>query len=137
MSRISADVIALICFLAGASVFGDARATSLSNLVAGSATVHVGDIFTIPISIEHANSLNSFQFDLGFDPTIVMVLGADDSSTDFAVASGGFLTGLSVGAINNAIGLDSGVADSFGDWGFGADKRAGADALRRGWIGNL
>jgi hypothetical protein len=89
-------------------------------LVAGSDTVHVGDIFTIAISIAQADSLTSFQFDLGFDPTIITVLGADDSSTDFANAAltgGGGLTGLFVGSINNAVGFDSGVANSMTTFG--------------------
>ena len=37
----------------------------------GSATVGVGDLVTIPVSITDAVELTSWQFDLAFDPTVV------------------------------------------------------------------
>jgi len=60
-------------------------------LTAGSDTAHVGDVFTIPISIANTAGLTSFQFDLVFDPTIITALSFTDSGTDFdlAASSGG------------------------------------------------
>lgn len=83
-------------------------------MTAGSATVNVGDIFAVPVSISGATSLTSFQFDLAFNPAIVTVLGFSDSGTDFetaALTGGGVLTGLT-GFIDNTAGSLSGVADS-------------------------
>ncbi len=83
-------------------------------LSAGSATVNVGDMVTIPISITGAAGLTSFQFDLAFTPSIVEVLSFDDTGTDFAttaISQGGNLTGIT-GFIDNTGGLLSGVADS-------------------------
>ena len=37
----------------------------------GSATVAVGDLVTIPLSITGADDLTSWQFDLAFDPAVV------------------------------------------------------------------
>src|SRR5262249_24099840 len=80
----------------------------------GSASVSVGDTFSIAVSVSGATNLTSFQFDLSFDPSIVEVLGFSDSGTAFesaALAGGGVLTGLT-GLIDNATGLLSLVADS-------------------------
>jgi hypothetical protein len=90
---------------------GPARAVVLS---AGSDTVNVGDVFTIPISVSGTSGLTSYQFDLSFNPAIIEALGFDDSTTAFAAeasAEGGFLTGI-IGFIDNTSGLLSGVADS-------------------------
>jgi Cohesin domain len=35
---------------------------------------HVGDVFTIPVSVANVARLTSFQFDLGFDPAIIKAL---------------------------------------------------------------
>jgi MYXO-CTERM domain-containing protein len=103
----------LACFalsiLAGS---GFSRAAPV--LSAGSATINVGEMVTIPISITGAAGLTSFQFDLAFTPAIVEVLSVDDTSTDFATEAaneGGFLVGITAG-IDNNIGLLSLVADS-------------------------
>ncbi len=83
-------------------------------LTAGSDTVHVGDVFAIPISIANTAGLTSFQFDLAFDPTIITALSFTDSGTDFDLAAssgGGFLTGIT-GFIDDTTGLLSGIADS-------------------------
>jgi hypothetical protein len=113
-------ILALTCFLLGvlaeASTSG---ATPLMGdppavLMAGSKTVNVGDVFTIPISIASAQGLTSFQFDLAFNPTIIKALSFTDIGTNFAtVAStgGGSPTGIT-GFIDNMTGVLSGVADS-------------------------
>jgi hypothetical protein len=83
-------------------------------LTAGSDTVDVGDVFTIPVSVANVAGLTSFQFDLAFDPTIVTALSFTDTGTDFeaaATSGGGFLTGI-IGFIDDTTGLLSGVADS-------------------------
>ena len=81
-------------------------------LSAGSATVNVGDTFTIPISLSGATDLMAFQFDLSFDSAILQVLSFTDVGTDFdtaATAGGGALTGITGFLFP---GLLSGVADS-------------------------
>ena len=108
--------IVLTCFLAGAfAVPNPADADGIVPvLTAGSDTVSVGDVFTIPISIANVQGLTSFQFDLAFDPTIAEALSFTDSATDFATAAstgGGFLTGIT-GFIDNTDGDLFGVADS-------------------------
>jgi Cohesin domain/PEP-CTERM motif len=90
---------------------GPARAVVL---IAGSDTVSIGDVFTIPISVSSASGLTSYQSDLSFNPSIIEVLSFDDGTTAFASeasAEGGFLTGIT-GFIDNTTGLLSGVADS-------------------------
>jgi hypothetical protein len=100
---------ALVC--AALLAPGPARAIVLS---AGSDTVDVGDIFTIPISVSGAIGLTSYQFDLSFNPSTIEALSFDDSNTAFAAeasAEGGPLCCLT-GFIDNTSGLLSGVADS-------------------------
>jgi uncharacterized protein DUF1566/cohesin domain-containing protein/PEP-CTERM motif-containing protein len=107
--------VSAICFVLGAlAAPSPSRAAPLPVLTAGSDTVHVGDVFTIPISIANVAGLTSFQFDLAFNPTIIKALSFTDIGTDFeaaATAGGGFLTGIT-GFIDNTTGLLSGVADS-------------------------
>jgi hypothetical protein len=91
---------------------GSARCSIV--LSAGSDSVHVGDIFAIPISVTGTAGLTSYQFDLSFNPSIIEALSFDDSATDFATEAsneGGFLTGIT-GFIDNSTGILSGVADS-------------------------
>jgi hypothetical protein len=106
---------AFVCFLLGAAAEPElAKATPAPVLTAGSDTVHVGDVFDIPISITNVVGLTSFQFDLAFNPMIITALGFTDTGTDFetaATAGGGFLTGIT-GFIDNTTGLLSGIADS-------------------------
>lgn len=107
----------LVCFLLAALAVPTAsKAAIKTTLTAGLNTVHVGDVFTIPISIADVAGLTSFQFDLAFGPTIITALGFTDAGTDFnaaAVAGGGFLTGIT-GFVDNTSGIWSGVADSIG-----------------------
>jgi hypothetical protein len=116
-SMIGRIALALTCFLSGA--LGEPRtlgAVPAPMLTAGSDTVHVGDVFTIPISIANVAGLTSFQFDLAFDPTIITALGFTDIGTDFDMAAstgGGSLTGIT-GFVDNTTGLLSGIADSIG-----------------------
>jgi Cohesin domain len=103
----------LACFTLGI-LAGSGFSRAAPVLSAGSATVNVGDMVTIPISITGAAGLTSFQFDLAFTPSIVEVLSFDDTGTDFATTAinqGGNLTGIT-GFIDNTGGSLSGVADS-------------------------
>jgi hypothetical protein len=106
-------IIAAVTFLFAVPIVpGASRAAPI--LAIGSDTVHVGDVFEIPVSISGASGLTSFQFDLAFNPAIVKVLGFDDTGTDFetaAINGGGSLTGIT-GFTNNTAGQLSGVADS-------------------------
>jgi general secretion pathway protein D len=82
-------------------------ASAAPTITAGSATVGVGDTFTIQVSITGAQDLSAWQFDLGFDPTILRA----------NLVSEGDLTLLSAGAINNGSGLIDDIAGSFMDAG--------------------
>jgi Cohesin domain len=116
-------VLVLTCFLSGAVAVPNASSADgivPPVLTAGSDTVHVGDIFTIPISIASVDGLTSFQFDLAFNPTIITALPFitglpfTDTGTDFETAAntgGGSLTGIT-GFFDNTTGLLSGIADS-------------------------
>ena len=75
------------------------------TIAAGSATVGVGDTFTIQVSISGAEGLSTWQFDLAFDP---MILKANSVSE-------GDLPLLSAGAINNDSGLINVISGSFMD----------------------
>src|ERR1700730_8096691 len=84
---------------------------ALPTVTAGSATVHVGDVFTIPISIANTTDLFAWQFDLSFKPSIVHAL---------AVTEGPFMSSFGTtlftpGVIDNGSGLISLVADFFVD----------------------
>jgi hypothetical protein len=79
------------------------------TITAGSATVGVGDTFTIQVSITGAEGLSTWQFDLGFDPTILRA----------NLVSEGDLTLLSAGVIDNGSGLIDDTAGSFMDAGLG------------------
>ncbi len=108
-------LLGLICLAVGASGYSyPSRAVAAPQLTAGSQPVHVGDAFTVPISVADVAGLTSFQFDLAFNPTIIRALGFTDIGTDFdaaASAGGGFLTGIT-GFIDNITGLVGGVANS-------------------------
>jgi len=115
--------IALASGLLGAVAMpSPARAgPALPDLTAGSDTVHVGDVFTIPISVANVAGLTSFQFDLAFNLAVIKALSFTDSGSDFeaaATAGGGSLTGIT-GFIDNGTGLLSGIADSISGPGTG------------------
>ena len=73
------------------------------TISAGSATVGVGDTFTIQVSISGAEGLSTWQFDLAFDP---MILKANSVSE-------GALTLLSAGDIYNNSGPINVLSGSF------------------------
>lgn len=72
-------------------------------------TVGVGDIFTIPISITDAVNLDSFQFDLSFDPLIVQANTA--GATAGALLPGDWFF-TSPGFVDNTGGRILGVSAS-------------------------
>ena len=81
-------------------------------LSAGSATVNVGDTFTIPITVSGASNLMAFQFDLSYNSAILTALSFTDLGSAFDLATtagGGSLTGITGFLLP---GLLSGVADS-------------------------
>ncbi len=98
--------VAVACLvLSELALPSSSRADAIPVLTAGSDTVHVGDVFTIPISIADVAGLTSFQFDLAFNPAIITALSFSDIGTDFeaaATAGGGFLTGIT-GFIDNSV----------------------------------
>jgi cohesin domain-containing protein/PEP-CTERM motif-containing protein len=83
-------------------------------VTAGSATVAVGDIFTIPISyfsLPTDPDLTSWQFDLSFTPSVLQA----NSVTEGPFMSSFGATLFVPGVIDNGTGLISGVADFYVD----------------------
>jgi len=74
-------------------------------------TVHIGDTFTIPISITGATDVTSWQFDLAYNPAIVKA----NSVTEGPFMSAFGATLFTPGVINNVTGLISLVADAYVD----------------------
>lgn len=79
-------------------------------VTAGSATVNVGDIFTIPISIADAVDLTSFQFDLSFIATILQVTATGVTEDPFFTQ--GDITVFNPGFVDNTNGQILGVSDA-------------------------
>jgi Cohesin domain len=82
-------------------------------VTAGSATVHVGDMFNIPISITGASELQSWQFSLAYNPAIVQANAVTEGP--FLSESGAALTLFVPGVIDNVTGHITLVADMFVD----------------------
>jgi hypothetical protein len=80
-------------------------------LTVGSATVEVGDLVTIPVSITDAVDLTFWQFDLAFDPTVVQANVVTEGP--FLSAFGATLFGA--GVIDNGAGLISLVTNAYVD----------------------
>jgi hypothetical protein len=76
----------------------------------GSATVTLGDIFTVPVSITDAVDLRSFQFDLSFNPSIVQVTPTGVTESPFFTQ--GDITVFVPGVVDNTNGNILGVADA-------------------------
>ena len=74
-------------------------------------TVHIGDTFTIPISITGATDVTSWQFDLAFSPAIVKA----NSVTEGPFMSAFGATLFTPGVIDNVTGLISLTADAYID----------------------
>jgi hypothetical protein len=74
-------------------------------------TVHIGDIFTIPILITGATDVTSWQFDLAYNPNIVKA----NSVTEGPFMSAFGATLFTPGVIDNVAGLISLVADAYVD----------------------
>jgi hypothetical protein len=77
---------------------------------AGSATVDIGDTFTIEISIADAQDLSAWQFDLAFDP---LRLAAGLVAEGGCMSDSGATTLFSGGSIDNSAGLIAGVSNSY------------------------
>jgi hypothetical protein len=85
--------------------------------------VDVGDTFRVPILVSDAFQLKSFQFDLGYDESILELLAFTDAATTFeetAIAAGGSLLGITgflfpgllSGAADSMIGVVDGMSGS-------------------------
>jgi hypothetical protein len=82
-------------------------------VTAGSATEHVGDVFTIPISITNAMNLTSLQFDLFFSPPSPPILKVTATGvTESAFFAQGDVTVFNPGFVDNANGRTLGVSDA-------------------------
>lgn len=91
---------------------GIRQAGAVQTISAPFVITNVGELLTIPISITGAVDLTSWQFDLGFNPSVVLALSFTDSGTDFetaATSQGGFLTGITGVILSNQFSL---LADS-------------------------
>lgn len=77
-----------------------ASATTL-YFSAGPAAVHVGDSFALDVLVADVTDLYGFQFDLGFDPTILRAVDVGEGNF---LASGGVATAFLPGNIDNTLG---------------------------------
>jgi hypothetical protein len=100
--------VACLAFLATLAFPIEVQAIPIVS--AGSATVTVGDVFTIPVSITDAVDLTSFQFDLSFDASILQVTRTGVTESPFFTQ--GDITVFSPGVIDNTSGNILGVADA-------------------------
>jgi general secretion pathway protein D len=106
-SVLSAVVLALV-------VLGSApTAGAVITLTAGSAATSVNGVVSIPISVSDVTNLTAFQFDLAFDPSLLMALAVNEGA-DFvnAATAGGGATLFTPGVIDNTAGLITLVADA-------------------------
>lgn len=84
------------------ALLGSAASATTVSLSAGPAAVHVGDSFALDVLVSDVTDLYGFQFDLGFDPTIVRVVEVGEGNF---LASGGGTTSFVPGDIDNTLGL--------------------------------
>ena len=84
------------------------RVEAVPILSAGSATVAIGDSFTIPVSVISGAGLSSFQFDLSFNALILQVVGVAES----AFFAQGDSTVFIPGVIDNTSGQLIGLSDA-------------------------
>lgn len=89
------------------AVLAVASAADAAIVTVSSATVDVGDTFTIAVSIDAAADLSALQFDLGFGPAFVQADGSGASLGPLLPADW-FLA--SPGAVDNTLGVVLGVA---------------------------
>ena len=84
------------------------RVEAFPILSAGSATVAVGDTFTVPVSITAGAGLSSYQFDLSFNALVLQVIGITES----AFFAQGDSTVFIPGVIDNTRGQLLGLSDA-------------------------
>lgn len=101
-------VVTVLAFTLLAAAAFSPRSEAVPILSVGSATVAVGDTFTIPVSITDAVDLTSFQFDLSFDALILQAIGVTES----AFFTQGDITVFIPGFIDNTTGQILGVSDA-------------------------
>lgn len=101
---VAALALASLAFLAMYSP----RVEAAPILSVGSATVAVGDVFTIPVSIKDAVGLSSFQFDLLFRALNLEAIEVTES----AFFTQGDITLFISGFIDNSSGQILGIADA-------------------------
>jgi Cohesin domain len=111
ITRISLVLACLLLIALPAS--SDATDPAIPVVTAGSDTVHIGDVFAIPISITDAIELTSWQFDLSFSPSIIKANTVTEGP--FLSESGTKTTLFIPGVIDNVTGHITLVADSFAD----------------------
>ncbi|PYM31661.1 MAG: hypothetical protein DME15_16960 [Candidatus Rokuibacteriota bacterium] len=100
----------LLILALAAALEHPAPSYALPIVTAGSATVTVGQIFTIPISITDAVDLTSFQFDLSFIATILQVTPTGVTEDPFFTQ--GDITVFNPGVVDNTNGQILGVSDA-------------------------
>ena len=99
-----------VAALALASLALSSHVQAIPLVSVGSATVAVGDTFTIPISITDAADLTSFQFDLSFGASLLQVTAT--GVTEDAFFTQGDITVFIPGFVDNTAGQILGVSDA-------------------------
>lgn len=108
--KLFATLNRLICGAALSSLCAWAVPASAAPIVSfvSPAAVSQGTNFAANVTVTDATDLYAFQFDLGFDPSILKVLSVSEGP--FLPAAG--TTFLVTGLIDNALGSVTGLADS-------------------------
>lgn len=101
-------LLACLAFFAALSLPFQVQAIPILSV--GSATVTVGNIFTIPVSITDAVDLRSFQFDLSFNASTLQVTPTGVTESPFFTQSD--VTVFAPGVVDNGGGKILGVADA-------------------------
>lgn len=110
---IGSTVRALCRQLLLAGLVGFSGAANALAISADSSVVSVGATFVVPIRVSGAVSLQSWQFDLGFDPSLLQANLVTEGP--FLSVGGTSSTLFMPGVINNTSGVVSLVAASFLD----------------------
>ncbi len=102
------SIFYLAILLVAAVPYGWANAVPALSIQPGSATAIPGDTVTLDIDISNVSDLYAFQFDLGFDPSVLSATAI----TEGAFLPGGGSTLFIPGTIDNVVGTIAFTADT-------------------------
>jgi hypothetical protein len=100
----------IVCAVAGLLLAGagSASATPIVSIQPSASTVSPGDLLTLEIDIADVSDLFAFQFDVAFDPTVLV----SGDVTEGAFLPAGGTTLFIPGAVDNVAGSITGTANA-------------------------